>query len=40
VRQATRGGQLAQITALLLMDLSLPGLDGWEATQRLKAARR
>ena len=25
---------------IILMDLSLPGMDGWEATQRLKADRR
>ena len=25
---------------LILMDLSLPGMDGWEATRRLKADRR
>jgi CheY-like chemotaxis protein len=24
--------------ALVLMDMSLPGIDGWEATRRLKAA--
>jgi len=24
--------------ALILMDVSLPGIDGWEATRRLKAA--
>jgi CheY-like chemotaxis protein len=33
---------LAMATAdkpdLILMDLSLPGIDGWEATRRLKAA--
>ena len=25
---------------LILMDLSLPGMDGWEATRRLKADER
>ena len=27
----------AAAPALILMDLSLPGMDGWEATRRLKA---
>jgi CheY-like chemotaxis protein len=27
-----------QAPALILMDVSLPGIDGWEATRRLKAA--
>jgi CheY-like chemotaxis protein len=30
----------AQIPDLIVMDLSLPGLDGWEATRRLKSDPR
>ncbi len=28
----------SELPNLILMDLSLPGLDGWEATRRIKAA--
>ena len=30
----------AQVPDLIIMDLSLPGLDGWEATRRLKKDAR
>ena len=28
----------SEAPALIIMDMSLPGIDGWEATRRLKAA--
>ena len=42
---ATDGAQGVAMAAseqpdLVLMDLSLPGLDGWEAARRIKATRR
>lgn len=30
----------ALLPALIVMDLSLPGMDGWEATRRIKADER
>ena len=36
-RRSTRPGQL--LPDLIVMDLSLPGIDGWEATRRLKGRR-
>ena len=29
----------SEAPALILMDMSLPGIDGWEATRRVKAAQ-
>jgi CheY-like chemotaxis protein len=36
-QQAVATGQ-AELPDLILMDLGLPGIDGWEATRQLKAA--
>ena len=36
-REAVATGQ-AELPDLILMDLGLPGIDGWEATRQLKAA--
>ena len=30
----------SEAPALILMDMSLPGIDGWEATRRIKADAR
>lgn len=45
VSQAVNGQEaldiaFAQIPDLIVMDLSLPGVDGWEATRRLKKDAR
>jgi CheY-like chemotaxis protein len=42
VRQAHTGGEALQLARvdlpkIILMDLSMPGVDGWEATRQLKA---
>jgi CheY-like chemotaxis protein len=41
-RDGAGGVQLAvsERPDLILMDLSLPGIDGWEATRRIKAAQQ
>ena len=38
IEALTRAGELRP--DVILMDLALPGIDGWEATRRLKADRR
>lgn len=45
VLEAASGGEAVELAIahrpdVILMDLSLPGMDGWEATRRLKADER